>query len=414
MTLFRTMNLRIQSASIKPNAELRISGSKSETNRLLVLRAMYPQLVIQNESDSDDSVVIANALNSADNIIDVGHAGTAMRFLTAYFANLPGREVTLTGSARMQQRPISILVDALRELGASIAYVSKDGFPPILIRGRNLPGRNITIDANVSSQYISALALIGARLPAGIVIDIKGEITSAPYINMTFAMLDEIGIKSNFESNKITIKPQAVVGKVKFTIESDWSSASYFYSIIALSDIGTQITLSSYKKNSFQGDSQLVRIYKDFGVRTDFSQDKIILTKHERPVTTVAYSLNDTPDIAQTIAVTCFGLGVECHLSGLQTLAIKETDRLLALKTELCKLGANVRITADTIAIDAARNINLNVTIDTYEDHRMAMAFATLAVKVPLTINNSEVVSKSYAAYWDHLKQVGFNITNQV
>jgi 3-phosphoshikimate 1-carboxyvinyltransferase len=309
----------------------------------------------------------------------------------------------------MKERPIKILVDALNQLGAEISYEENEGFPPIRIKGKKLTQNKVSLPANVSSQYISALLLIAPKLENGLELTLEGEITSVPYIKMTLALLNEIGVKTSFVGNKISVKPQFTIHNSQFTIESDWSSASYWYSIVALSEIGTQISLSSYKKNSLQGDSALANIYQDFGVETVFNEDNSITiskTKNHQ-LSIVNYQFNNCPDIAQTITVTCFGLGIGCDLTGLHTLKIKETDRLEALKIELTKLGATISVTNESLTLVASNHINENIAIDTYQDHRMAMAFAPLALKISLTINQAEVVSKSYPDFWEDLKIIG-------
>ncbi len=421
------MNIKLNKTICNQKSEIKISGSKSETNRLLLLQALYPNLKIGNASNSDDSGVMTKALLHNSQItsvsylaareIDIHHAGTAMRFLTAYFAQKEGSEVVLTGSSRMQERPISVLVDALKQLGADIEYVNNFGYPPISIWGKKLTNNKVSLPANVSSQYISALLLIAPKLENGLELTLTGEITSIPYIQMTLALLNEIGLETNFENNKISVLPKpSTINHQLITIESDWSSASYFYSIIALSEIGTQITLSSFKKNSLQGDAALVNLYKDFGVETSFEEIAITLRKvkthNPQPIT---HNLKNSPDIAQTIVVTCFGLGIGCHLSGLHTLKIKETDRLEALKTELTKLGANVEVTDNSLTLSAqVRHFGKDLgwdSIKTYQDHRMAMAFAPLALKTNIIIEDAQVVSKSYPTFWDDLKNIGFQIS---
>ena len=412
------MNLLLQSSNILHPAIIKISGSKSETNRLLLLQSLYPEIKVENASNSDDSEVMLNALaiihhpSSITQTIDVHHAGTAMRFLTAFFAIQEGKEVVLTGSARMKERPIKILVDALNKLGAQITYEENEGFPPLKIKGKKLTKNKVTLPANVSSQYISALLLIAPKLENGIELTLEGEITSVSYIKMTLALLNEIGVKTSFENKtiKVTHHPSPITHH-PIKVESDWSSASYLYSVIALSEIGSQITLSNFKKNSLQGDSVLVEIYKKFGIETIFNSNEITLrkVKNLKPVI-LNLKLNNSPDIAQTIAVTCFGLGMGCHLTGLHTLKIKETDRLEALKTEITKLGATISVTNNSLTLEQSENINPNVCISTYQDHRMAMAFAPLALKVPIIIENAKVVSKSYPAFWEDIKQIGFCI----
>ena len=413
------MNLLLKYSKLDTqNSILKISGSKSETNRFLLLQALYPEIKVENASNSDDSDVMLNALANSHHLspitqtIDVHHAGTAMRFLTAYFAIQEGKEVLLTGSDRMKQRPIKILVDALNHFGAEITYEEQTGFPPLRIKGKKLSKSKVTLQANVSSQYISALLLIAPKLENGLELNLEGEITSVSYIKMTLALLNEIGVKTSFENNTIkVIHHPSPINQNPIIVESDWSSASYWYSIIALSEIGSQITLSSFKENSLQGDSALVEIYKNFGVESVFNSNEITLHKVEnlKPAT-LNLELNPCPDIAQTIAVTCFGLGISCQLTGLHTLKIKETDRLEALKTELTKLGATISVTNNSLTLEPSENINPNVCISTYQDHRMAMAFAPLALKVPIIIENAEVVSKSYPAFWENVKQIGFTI----
>ena len=405
------MNLHLQSLLINHNSTIQISGSKSESNRLLLLQTLYPNITLENVSNSDDTKVMLNALQSNEAIIDVHHAGTTMRSLTAFFAVQEGREVILTGSPRMKERPIKILVEALKQLGAEIYYEEKQGFPPLRIKGKKITQNKVSLPANVSSQYISALLLIAPKLENGLELTLEGDITSMPYIKMTLALLNEMGIETSFIENKITVNSQFSIHNFRFVIESDWSSASYFYSIIALSELGTQISLSSYKKSSLQGDTVLVGIYEKFGVETTFEGNNIRLKKIAHcHLATFSCQLNATPDIAQTMAVTCFGLGIGCHLTGLHTLKIKETDRLEALKNEFTKLGATIAITEDSLTLNSAQDIKKNISIKTYQDHRMAMAFAPLALKVPVIIEDAEVVSKSFPDFWENLKSIGFKI----
>jgi 3-phosphoshikimate 1-carboxyvinyltransferase len=426
------LNLSYNPQPATRNLQLKITGSKSETNRLLLLQALYPSIVLENTSNSDDSEVMLKVLrnfhlpSSIFHLFDVHHAGTAMRFLTAYFAIQEGKEVILTGSSRMKERPIKILVEALQQLGAEITYEENEGFSPLRIKGKKLINNKVALNANVSSQYISALLLIAPKLENGLELTLHGEITSVPYIKMTLALLNEIGVETSFEVNCIKINPQpATRNPQTLIIESDWSSASYWYSIIALSEIGTQITLSSYKKNSLQGDAALVEIYKSFGVETVFASNAIILRKvNNLKPETLNFKLSDSPDIAQTIAVSCFGLGIGCHLTGLHTLKIKETDRLEALKTELSKFGATISVTHDSLTLLAHNLFEGEYSpslegypqggVATYQDHRMAMAFAPLAIKIPITIQNAEVVSKSYPTFWDDFKSFGFQTSERM
>jgi len=410
------MNLQLKISEISNlKSQISITGSKSETNRLLLLQALYPNLVLENTSNSDDSEVMLKVLKnfqlltSDSPLFDIHHAGTAMRFLTAFFAIQDGKEVVLTGSSRMKERPIQILVAALNQLGAEISYEENEGFPPIKIKGKKVTNNKVSLPANVSSQYISALLLIAPKLENGLELTLEGEITSIPYIKMTLTLLSEIGVETSFEENVIRVNKLQTINYKLITVESDWSSASYWFSIVALSEIGTEISLSSYKENSLQGDAVLAEIYKSFGVETDFKTNLLLLrkVKNLKPET-LNLKLNNCPDIAQTIAVTCFGLGIGCDLTGLHTLKIKETDRLEALKTELTKLGATISVTNDSLTLQPSNIIKENVSIATYQDHRMAMAFAPLALKTSIYIENAEVVSKSYPTFWEDLKQVGF------
>lgn len=405
------MNIRIQSNHTKFQEQITITGSKSESNRSLLLKALYPDLTIANLSNSDDSVVMEKGLEVQSGTVDIHHAGTAMRFLTAYFAVQPGADIILTGSKRMTERPIKILVDALKQIGGDISYVNDQGYPPLRIKGRKITKNKVHLAANVSSQYISALLLVAPSLDAGLELTLEGEITSVPYIKMTLALLETLGVQTNFKGNTIGIAPLQKVPKHRLVVESDWSSASYYYSIVALCQVGTTLRLSSYKENSLQGDSVLREIYTEFGVESSFDEHELLLTKvKEIPKDTVVrLDLANAPDIAQTIAVSCFGLGIACELSGLHTLKIKETDRLEALKEELGKLGASIEVSDKTLSLKSGSKIKEQVAIDTYNDHRMAMAFAPLGLRVPLIVNDAEVVSKSYPDFWKDLESLGFD-----
>lgn len=385
---------------------IQITGSKSESNRLLILQQFYTNLKIENVSNSDDTIVLQKALKSTSNEINIGHAGTAMRFLTAYFAVKENAEIVLTGSQRMQNRPVKILVSALRELGAEIHYLKNEGYPPLKIKGKKLHGNYVEIEGNISSQYISALLLIAPTLPKGLQLKFKSEVTSVPYIEMTLQLLKEIGIQFSWQGECIIIKPISNIETKTIMVESDWSSASYFYSVAALCP-KSEIRLSFFKKGSLQGDAVLPKIYKNLGVSTVFESNSIVL-KNRKILNFDPLNLNliNTPDIAQTIAVTCFGLGIECFLSGLHTLKIKETDRLVALKNEIEKLGGEVHITNESLHLKSSTKFNENMDIATYDDHRMAMAFAPLAIKVPLGIEDSNVVSKSYPSFWNDFEGI--------
>lgn len=378
------------------------------------MQALYPNISIENISNSDDAEVMQKGLKVKNGEVDIHHAGTAMRFLTGYFASQEGKNVILTGSKRMTERPVEVLVEALRNLGAEIDYVHNEGYPPIRIKGKKLKKSKVSLPANISSQYISSLLLIAPSLENGLELELIGKITSVPYIKMTLGLLEQIGIETSFEGNTIKVMPKATVGPTQLVVESDWSSASYFYSIAALSAVGSEIVLSAYKKNSLQGDSVLAEIYTDFGVETSFEQNTIVLKKtSECQLSKVEYNLANAPDIAQTMAVTCYGLGIGCHLTGLHTLKIKETDRLEAMKTELQKFGADISVSDKDLTLQArSEKMKANVAIDTYNDHRMAMAFGPLALKTSFIVNEAEVVSKSYPDFWEDLKKLDFKAEN--
>ncbi len=404
------MKIKLFNDKRQLSGDLKITGSKSESNRLLILQALYPSLKVENLSNSDDTQYLKKALASDGGLIDIHHAGTAMRFLTAYFATREGREVVLTGSPRMQERPVKLLVDALRNLGADISYEKKEGFPPLRIKGKTLTENEVKVQANISSQYISALMLIAPSLPNGLQIDLVGQVTSAPYINMTLEIMRNAGMKGEFTGRKIIIEPSEKLESKTIAVESDWSSASYFYSLAAISETA-DLRLSIYREKSLQGDCCISEIYRQFGVETHYENDAIVLKKtSQKKPRSLSENLIDSPDIAQTIAVTCLALGVPCTLKGLHTLKIKETDRLAALKAEIEKFGGRVKISDDSLELIPQKDFKKNVSVATYNDHRMAMAFAPLGLKVPFEIEDAMVVSKSYPDFWKDLKKLGFNI----
>ena len=394
------------------NGVIEIGGSKSESNRLLILRKYLSDFKITNLSKSDDTKTLLDAITSTKKIIDIHHAGTAMRFLLSYYASKEKSEVTLTGSDRMKSRPIGILVNALRDLGASIEYLEKEGFPPIKIIGKKLISNEVSLPANVSSQYISSLMMLGVKIENGIKLNLKGNITSRPYILMTKKLIEKIGQNVTFKNNQIEVLCENKALSKIVEVESDWSSASYFYSIAALSD-DAKITLKTYKRNSIQGDSIISRIYQKFGVDTLYEKDYIVISKKKNSnlPKKLELDLSDTPDLAQTIAVTCLGLGIECELSGLHTLKIKETDRIEALKKEFIKLGvSNIKASDNTIHFEGNQKLNNNIKISTYQDHRMALSFAALAVIIDISIESPNVVSKSFPNFWKNIKTLGFKI----
>ncbi len=399
------MNLVLKQHLAPIDGIIKITGSKSESNRLLILQQFYKNLKIENLGNSDDALIMQKALASDEIEIDIHHAGTAMRFLTAYFSVYEGRETILTGSKRMKERPIKILVDALRSLGADISYVANEGYPPIKIKGKKLTENKVKINGGVSSQYISALLLIAPSLENGIELEFDGKITSVPYIKMTLGLLTELGIENSWNENTVKVFATNSIKDTTAVVESDWSSASYYFSLVALSE-SASITINSYKQNSLQGDSSLVGIYKELGVSTSFKGHSLILKKELPCKSHVVFDLSNAPDIAQTIAVTCFGLGVSCDLTGLHTLKIKETDRLEALKSELSKLGAEIEVTDVSLHLKPSSKINKDVLIKTFDDHRMAMAFAPLLLKTTLEIEDAKVVSKSYPDFWTDIASI--------
>ena len=396
------------------NGAITLPSSKSISNRVLMIKALSGlDIEITNLSEAKDTQTLLQLLTTKGlTTFDVGHAGTSMRFLTAFLAMKEG-EFILTGSERMQQRPIKILVDALKILGAEIECLNNEGFPPLKIKGKKLPGGEITIDGSVSSQYISALMLVAPYLKNGLKINFEGQVTSKPYIEMTTEVMRYFGAELLWKENSIEIKVGEYVSK-DFLVEADWSAASYWYSMVALAK-EAEITLFRLQQNSLQGDSVVVKIYENFGVKTEFIENGIRLTKNSSPIThhsPLFLDFTDCPDLVQTVAVTCAALNIPAKLTGLSTLRIKETDRIAALQTELCKLGYQVNIESDDLTIFPLRHSgeSQNLPIKTYNDHRMAMAFAPLALLYPITIENPEVVIKSYPNFWEDLKRVGFSV----
>lgn len=402
----KDIRLRHKSGSVV--GKIQVTGSKSESNRMLLLQALFPQIELTNLSNSDDTVAMKSGLESEDALVDVGHAGTTMRFLTAYFSTIENQEKTLTGSHRMQERPIGILVDALRQLGADITYLKNEGYPPLLIKGKKLSANEVRLSADISSQYITALMLIAPRLAGGLRLHLQGMITSVPYIKMTQSLLHDIGIEASFSGQTIEVSPKIDIIATTHAVESDWSSASYYFGIAALAK-EADIHLSTYKENSLQGDRVLMNIYEKLGVQSSIENNILHLQKQALHSTSIQLDLSNAPDIAQTIVVSCYGLGIACDIKGLHTLKIKETDRLVALQNELTKLGATIDITDRSLHLHKRNNpIRPNVLIETYHDHRMAMAFAPLALLVPIRIQDADVVTKSYPGFWKDLEMNGF------
>jgi len=407
------MKMRLEKSTLKDNETIEISGSKSISNRLLILSALFENLIIENLSNSQDTQLLQKALESDSDVIDIHHAGTAMRFLTSYLSIQDGKTTILTGSDRMKQRPIQYLVDALRDLGADISYVEKEGFPPLKIVGKKIVKSKVVIPANISSQFISSLMLIGAKLENGLQINLVGKITSRPYLEMTLRLLKRIGISTQWDDQTIRIFPNIQTDKssqiTKCVAESDWSSASYFYSLAAIGR--KSINLKSFRPHSLQGDSAIKEIYWNFfGVNTisQGSESKISLMPESTFVfpEMISLDMNDCPDIAQTLCVTATALQIPFNITGLSTLKVKETDRLVALKNELFKIGCIAEITDETIYSTKFFEPNENTSIETYDDHRMAMSFAPFCLIKALTIENKNVVEKSYPRFWDDFQTV--------
>ena len=397
------------------NCSIKLSGSKSLSNRLLLLKEILDlKIDLKNLSDSEDTTLLLKALrqikeakNKNINILD---AGTDMRFLTALLAIKKGTW-TITGSDRMKKRPIGELVAALKSLGAEIEFLEKENYPPLEIKGKIILGGALKIDASQSSQFISALLLISPKLKNGLVLTLKNRIVSSPYIEMTSALLKKFNVPISKLKNTYTVNSSTKSKQIKvIKIESDWSSASYWYSICALSK-NAKIELNFLNKKSLQSDSILPELYKILGVETKYKKNSIIISRKKLETKSISYNFINCPDIAQTFAVTCFGLGICAKLIGLSTLKFKESDRIIALKTELEKMGAKLVITNNSIELKKSNPIPFEGIIETYNDHRMAMSFSPLAlVYNSIKIANPEVVSKSYPRFWKDLKSVGFSV----
>lgn len=390
--------------------ELHIAGSKSESNRLLILQALFGNLNLINLSNSKDTQILQKALADEKDLVNVGHAGTAMRFLTAFLSVTTTQKVVIKGSTRMHQRPIKILVEALRSLGCKIDYLNKEGFPPLQIYPAKISTNKISLDASVSSQYITALLLIGPYLEKGIQISLHGKITSLPYLKMSVGLMQEVGFKVDFKDQVLFVEPQNLQATKVLSIESDWSSASYVYGAFLLSPL-KKVQLHTFFKNSKQGDAYVAEFFQELGVYTTFLDNKITLEKNSQILPKkINLDLNQTPDLAQTLAVVGLILGIDMELTGLETLKIKETDRIEALKIEMEKLGAEVSTTLNSLIFKCPEKLNSNQQIKTYQDHRMAMAFALVCFITPVRIEAPDVVEKSYPNFWQDLKKFGVKI----
>jgi len=418
-----SQNILLTKKTKTVKGEVHLTGSKSECNRALIIEALSNGKVrVENISDAADAVTLQEVLKSGAlkvstdsglktqdlRLVNIGPAGTAMRFLTAYFT-LQDEEVVLTGSERMKQRPIGVLVDALRKLGAEISYEENEGFPPIRIKGniRQLTN-SISIKGNISSQYITALLLIAAKLPLGLELHIEGDLTSRPYVEMTLAMLQQAGVKHRWNDNTISI-PRQEFKQTVLSVEPDWSAASYWYAVAALAD-EADLFLHGLTQYSLQGDSVITEIMANFGITSQFGDGGVHLHKEAKPVIRKIFDLKECPDLAQTIIVICAALNHEATFTGLETLKIKETDRIKALQNELAKMGVELVEKGEIYKLDCSgKFIPESLFINTYEDHRMAMAFAPLALLIPqVEIENAKVVEKSYPAFWSDLEKLGF------
>lgn len=405
---------KLISSNLPLDIDVDLPSSKSVCNRVLIINALLREdfSVIENLSQSDDTKVLLRALeNSHQAVVDIGAAGTAMRFLTAYFAQKKGSEITLTGSQRMKERPIAPLVDALRQLGADISYVEKEGFPPLKIVGKELKGGKIELSANVSSQYISALMMIAPTMANGLDIKLKGEIVSLPYIEMTKKIMEDFGVEVFFEQQVLKIK-NANYKQRSFFVESDWSAASYWYSLLLVRKKGT-VLLRGLKNNSLQGDRAICDIFAKLGVTTQFVDNGAKLTYSKISLNHLEYNFLSQPDLAQTVVVACCLENVHFSFSGLQSLKIKETNRILALQNEMQKIGYVLEEPQEgMLCWNGKTCIPEKIPfIKTYSDHRMAMAFAPVALMFPFVeVENPEVVSKSYPTFWPDLQKVGLRL----
>ncbi|MFD3002032.1 3-phosphoshikimate 1-carboxyvinyltransferase [Pontibacter toksunensis] len=394
------------------NGSIKLPASKSEANRALIIAALSgKESELHNLSEANDTQLLQRLLKSDAETIDAEDAGTVMRFLTAYYA-VTGQQKILTGTERMCQRPIKVLVEALKELGASIEYLGEEGYPPMKMSGFNGNGkRNLKVRSDISSQYISALLMVGPLLPDGLELELEGKIGSRPYIEMTLSLMQHFGVSASFEGNTITV-PHQQYKAATFQVESDWSAASYWYSLVALAK-EADITLLGLKEKSFQGDRAIVDIMSRLGVYTSFVEGGVQLIKkeHERQV---SYDFSDCPDLAQTIVALCAGLGVTVEMTGLESLRIKETDRIQALQLEVLSINSSMQeISPNVFRLVPGIITKDRLSFRTYQDHRMAMAFAPLALLEPVQIQEPSVVRKSYPRYWEDLEKVGFKIEHE-
>jgi 3-phosphoshikimate 1-carboxyvinyltransferase len=406
------MNFSITRNNKSLKGELHVPASKSISNRLLIIQALtHGDLKINNISDSEDTKVLVKALQSYNLTIDIGHAGTSMRFLTAYFASRECDKI-LTGSERMKNRPIGNLIDALRQLGANISYVEKEGFPPILIKGKLLKGGKVSINSSVSSQFTSALLLSSPTFIDGIELHLESQVISSSYIEMTLKIMEYLGVKAVKEQNVIKVSPQTYKAK-DITVEGDWSGVSYWYQAAAFSD-DADIFIHSLQKDSFQGDARCAEIFSHLGISTEYNNEGIRITRTSTLPKRFDFDFIENPDLVQTLAVTCVMLNVPFRFSGTQSLRVKETDRIAALQNELAKFGATLQYESSGILEWDGTKKPIKTeqfTIATYDDHRMALSFAPIALLgKKIIIEDPEVVKKSYPAYWGDMRKMGFEV----
>jgi 3-phosphoshikimate 1-carboxyvinyltransferase len=406
------MQYRIVCPKTEVKGRVKLPSSKSISNRLLIIRALTGgRMQIHNLSESEDTRVMVEAFSLNNPVINIGHAGTAMRFLTAYLTICPGKWI-LTGSERMKNRPIGKLVEALRHLGAKIEYTEKQGYPPLKIKGGVLKGGGVEIDGSVSSQYISALLMIAPMFPRGLKLELQNEIISSSYINLTLGLMNKCGIQAKWIKNIIEIPHQKYI-PVDITVEADWSAASYWYEIAILAE-KAEILIEGLEKDSLQGDAAILPLFESLGVSTEFKNEGAILRKTSTTAGSFEYNFIDNPDMVQTFAVTLSLLGIPFNITGSQSLKIKETDRITALQNELSKLGVKLDYKDPGIlSWHGTDTLKLNQipVFPTYQDHRMAMALAPVCLRTgEVIIEDPEVVVKSYPSYWEEIKKLGFNV----
>ncbi len=406
------MQYKVSKNNRRLRGELKVASSKSISNRLLIIQALSKtSFQLYNLSESEDTRVLQQALESGQSVVDIGHAGTAMRFLTAYFAN-SDRDVVLTGSERMKQRPIGNLVKALQDLGADIKYLEREGYPPLYIHGKPLEGGKVKIDGSISSQFISALLMVAPTFSKGLELELENQVISSDYIQMTIKIMEQAGVKVEKNDRLLKVAPQLYRASDMY-VEGDWSGVSYWYEAAALSD-DAELQVLTLQQNSVQGDARCADFFAHLGIETTYTDEGIIIRKKGNLPKRFDYNFINNPDLVQTVAVTCVMLGLPFRFQGTQSLKIKETDRILALQNELKKFGAILSYSDDgTLEWDGSLKqiSNEPIVISTYNDHRMAMAFAPVAIKgSPIWIDNPKVVVKSYPNFWNDIQILGYNI----